>query len=89
VEPWRGYMCATMLLLDKGSLLFELGGMEGTTPPYVSKEYQNRAYNPGIGKPLSTQKDYLAYKQTNGTFVRKFERGSVMVDPVRQTFKVG
>ena len=82
-------MCATMLLLDKGSLFFELGGMEGTTPPYVSKEYGNKAYTPGIGLPKETQKDYLSYKQSNGTYVRKFERGSVMIDPVRQTFKIG
>lgn len=86
---WRGYMCATILLLDKGSLLFELGGMEGTTPPYINKEYGNKAYTPGIGLPLETQKDYLKYKQPNGTYVRKFERGSVMVDPVHQTYKVG
>ena len=82
-------MCASILLLDKGSLLFELGGMEGTTPPYVNKEYGNRAYTPGIGLPLETQKDYLKYKQSNGTYVRRFERGNVVVDPVRQTYKVG
>ena len=78
-----------MLLLDKGSLLFELGGMEGTTPPYINKEYANKAYTPGIGKPLETKADYLKYRQGNGQYVRKFERGSVMVDPVHQTYKVG
>ena len=82
-------MAATMLLLDKGSLLFEIGGMEGTAPPYVTKEYNNTVYRPGIGKPTQTLADYAGYKQANGTYVRKFERGSVMVDPVHQTFKVG
>jgi hypothetical protein len=85
---WRNYMTATTLLLDRGSLLFELGGMEGTTPPYTSKEWTNAAYSPNLGAPLETAADYMSYRQTDGTLVRKFQNGRVIVDPARQTSRI-
>lgn len=79
---WRRLMVPSMLLLDAGSLLFELAGSEGGPVAYVTKEYMAPVYRPDIGLPLSTETDLEAYlNPTSGLYGRKFERGNVIVNP--------
>lgn len=71
---WRNLMAPTMLLADVHSLLFDLGGKEGSQPPYVTGEYDSPMYRPGIGK-MTTR-----YEIAN-VHVGEFESGVVIVNP--------
>jgi hypothetical protein len=75
-DAWRRLIVPTMLLVDEGSLLFELGGIEGAEQPWVNKEYDHPLYQPNIGMPIGS-----FYPVDIGAYRRDFENGFVLVNP--------
>jgi hypothetical protein len=75
-DAWRRLVVPTALLCDNGSLLFELGGIEGSAQPWVTREYDHPCYQPGIGAALGPM-----YETTTANVYRRdFEHGFVVVN---------
>lgn len=74
-DAWRNLVVPTMLLIDNGSLLFELGGVEGSAQPWLTREYDHPIYQPNIGLPAGPMYPVgVAWR-------RDFETGVVIVNP--------
>jgi hypothetical protein len=83
-SAFRNLCVPSILLADKGSLLYSQSGDEGSDPAYVTGEWQNPLYSPDIGAPLHTETDYTGYEVagSNGPmYVRHYEKGAVVVNP--------
>ena len=74
-DPWRNLCVPTMFLADMGSLLYGVGGKEGTAQAWEVAEYQHPWYSLDLGVPLEDM-------QTNGfVYYRHFTDGLVVVNP--------
>jgi hypothetical protein len=76
----RRFTLTASMILDQGSLLYCLGGKEGTPPSWYTSELKNPMYNPDIGLPLDTD-PWGTYLNADGVLVRTYEQGYVVCNP--------
>lgn len=79
-DAFRNLVVPSMFIADIGSLVFELGGKEGSPPPWVTQEYKNPLYNPDIGTSDDRNPDLAHYAISPGVYGRQFTKGAVYVN---------
>lgn len=81
-NAFRALSLPTAMLLDRGSLLYCIGGKEQTPPGWSTREYAHPWYNPGLGLPMNAPpQDYAAYLDKSGAYVKLYTGGAVLVNP--------
>lgn len=78
---FRRLMAPTALLLDRGSLGYVQTSKEQMDPSWVTGEYKQACYRPGIGLPFSTVTALSNYQQQNGAYLKHYAAGAVIVNP--------
>ena len=83
---WRAftdYCVPASYILDRGSLLYNQGGKEGTPPAWKTGEFRNKWYTPQIGKPaFDPPADWRAMIDTeSGVLVKHYTAGAVLFNP--------
>jgi hypothetical protein len=89
-KAFRALTLATSMLLDRGSLLYCIGGKEGTPPAWSTGEYKHPWYKPNIGMPAQpSPRDYASYRDlTSGVYVKRYQKGAVLVNPAVKSANV-
>ncbi len=80
-KAFRNLSLPTALLLDQGSLLYCIGGKEGTAPGWSTGEYRHAGYNPDIGQPTGHTTVLNDLLDPSGAYVKMYDRGAVIVNP--------
>lgn len=81
----RKFTVPSAMLWDAGSLLYLIGGREGTPPSYETKEYLHPCYHPAIGTPSRVPANWREYLRPEGTYVKGYTNGRVIVNPTPTT----
>lgn len=77
----RRLSVASAYLWDRGSLLYLFGGVEQSAPSWVTREYLRSCYRPAIGLPGAVPADWHSYVRPEGTYVKGYSSGRVIVNP--------
>lgn len=79
-DMWRNFIAPTMLLVDNGSLYFDLSPSEGGPAAWVTQEYTHPIYHADIGTPVAPVTDLAELKNVD-CYVRHYTDGFVIVNP--------
>lgn len=81
-DRFRSLSLASAMLWDRGSLLYCIGGREGTPPGWATGEYTHPWYRPGFGAPRSAPPaSWHDYLRPSGVYAKRYQTGVVLVNP--------
>jgi hypothetical protein len=90
-DNWNRFRALTLpsaMLMDRGSLLYCILGIEGDPPSWVTGEYKHPWYNPDIGMPLPVSAVWTDMRTPSGAYLKPYDRGVVIVNPTTAGVRV-
>lgn len=81
---FRRLILPSLMLLDPSRSLLEIGGREGSSPPWVTREPWHPWYDPQIGEALNGDQQETVqalYDPSAGLYRREYQGGFVLVNP--------
>lgn len=87
-QMFRSLSLPSAYLMDRGSLLYLIAGIEHAPPSWQTGEYKHPWYKPNIGQPLPVSAVWQEMRTPSGAYMKLYERGAVIVNPTQAGVRV-